>query len=422
MEPGQLIDQRYEIIRLLGSGAMASVYEVRHTSLHSRHAIKILSAELARSADLRNRFLSEGRIQAQLRHPNIVAVSDIVTDPAPGLVMELIEGGALDDYLAEHGPITDPEAVLALILPILEAVGVAHEAGIVHRDLKPENILMGTDARGRPRPAVADFGIARVLESTRIEGNKRRTEAGVLMGTILYMSPEQVRGADVDARSDVFALGAILYEILTGQIAFDAPSKYIIMKRIVEGDLPSRAVGDLHQGFGACIRTALAVDPDEWFPSCLAFHDALISAVRDGGPLPVRPSQSRAVTVIPDTPPPLPESMLAPTPAEDRWALSASPTPVPFEPSLPRMVVRADPLAMPWVTALVNISMLLTGVGQMMNGQAIKGLVIFFVHWSLALLTCFTSMPVTAALASLDSWLVGQKLREGEDVGSWEWF
>jgi TM2 domain-containing membrane protein YozV len=86
------------------------------------------------------------------------------------------------------------------------------------------------------------------------------------------------------------------------------------------------------------------------------------------------------------------------------------------------MVVRADPLAMPWVTALVNISMLLTGVGQMMNGQSIKGLVIFFVHWSLALLTCFTSMPVTAALASLDSWLVGQKLREGEDVGSWEWF
>ena len=194
LEAGQLIDQRYTVQRLLGSGAMASVYEVKHVTLHSRHAVKILNAELARSAGLRNRFLSEGRIQAQLRHPNIVAVTDIVTDPAPGLVMELIEGGTLEDQLRRVGPAATPEAALDLFLPILDAVGVAHEAGVVHRDLKPENILMATDRRGRPRPAVADFGIARVLEGASIEGNKRETEAGVRMGTVLYMSPEQVEG------------------------------------------------------------------------------------------------------------------------------------------------------------------------------------------------------------------------------------
>jgi len=440
MEPGQLIDQRYEIIRLLGSGAMASVYEVRHTSLRSRHAIKILNPELAQSADLRNRFLSEGRIQAQLRHPNIVAVSDIVTDPAPGLVMEYIAGGTLDEHLQESGPVEEPDTVLALFLPILEAVGLAHQAGIVHRDLKPENILMDTDARGRPRPTVADFGIARVLEGASIEGNKSQTRAGVQMGTILYMSPEQVRGAEVDARSDIFALGAILYEIITGQVAFDAPSHYITMKRIVEGDLPTRAVGGLHPGLAACIRKALAVDPGERFASCEDFHDALVEAARPGGLLPQKPSASRAVTRIPDAsmtwdpdrvPERLPEPLSEPASASASAPvdvgqppplplhLSTRPTPVPPEPMLP---VYTGSTAMPWTTAIVNISMLLTGVGQIMNGQVGKGIAVLLIHWTLALFTCFASMPVTALLASLDSWLVAQKLRQGHHVDGWEWF
>ena len=275
LTPGQLIDHRYEVVRVLGSGAMASVYEVRHTSLHSRHALKVLSAELAEHAGLRSRFLAEGRIQAQLKHPNIVSVTDIVTEPVPGLVMEYIEDGSLDELLAKEGPRADPAEAMALFLPIVAAVQVAHRAGVIHRDLKPENILIQRDDRGRAVPLVADFGIARVADVTDIIGHKRRTEAGVRMGTVLYMSPEQVEGKAVDARSDIFALGCILYEILTGEIAFDAPSEFVTMKRIVEGYLPQRAVGGLHEGVAACIRKALAVDPEERFNTASALAEAL---------------------------------------------------------------------------------------------------------------------------------------------------
>ncbi|MEL6343213.1 MAG: serine/threonine-protein kinase [Myxococcota bacterium] len=443
-----MIDHRYEVVRLLGSGAMASVYEVRHTSLHSRHAIKVLNAELATRAGLRNRFLSEGRIQAQLRHPNIVPVTDIVTDPVPGLVMEFVEGGSLDGRIHNQGPITDPTDVMTLFVPILDAVGMAHEAGVVHRDLKPENILMGTDGRGRPRPMVADFGIARVQANTQIKGNKRRTEAGVQMGTILYMSPEQVQGAEVDARSDIFALGCILYEILTGQVVFDAPSRYITMKRIVEGDLPLRAVGQLHPAFGACIRKALAVNPDERFQSTAEFQDALESALQDG-PLPVPPTLSQAITRLP--PPemePLPEPEPAPQPEVTRGKPTfayemtpadkeldallnqdneldallesvelelAQPTPVPFSGS-------GGPNAAPGMAAALNATVLLTGVGQLMNGQIGKGLLIMLVHWTLIVFTCGTSALITALLATIDAWMIGRRLQDGRMVDSWDWF
>ena len=260
------------------------------------------------------------------------------------------------------------------------------------------------------------------------------------------------------------------------------------MKRIVEGDLPLRAVGDLHPGIAACIRTALAVDPDERFQSCEAFHDALGDALAGSGPLPARPSRSKAVTVIPHepdpaTPPPLPreaEATPPPIPASGRTFMPLI-TPVPPEPepepvrapeppplpqrtrttplqdaldALEAEVPRAsweqalaeepmqpparvptrvppEPLAEPVsggssasaiLGALLNLSMVLTGVGQLMNGQVGKGLLVLTVHWTLALVTCGSSMLVTAFLAALDSWLVGRKLQQGRAVSRWEWF
>ena len=159
--------------------------------------------------------------------------------------MEFIEGGSLDELLADEGPRQEPAEALALFLPIVAAVQVAHRAGVVHRDLKPENVLFRRDDKGRAVPLVADFGIARVMEASDIIGHKRRTEVGMRMGTVMYMSPEQVEGRPVDARSDVFALGCILYEIVTGEVAFDAPSEFVTMQMIVEGKLPQRAVGCL---------------------------------------------------------------------------------------------------------------------------------------------------------------------------------
>ncbi|MFT5684039.1 MAG: serine/threonine protein kinase [Myxococcota bacterium] len=424
LSPGQLVEHRYEIVRVLGSGAMASVYEVRHTSLHSRHALKVLNAELAGVPDLRSRFLAEGRIQAQLNHPNIVSVTDIVTDPVPGLVMEYIEGGNLDALLAKEGPREDPAEALALFLPIVAAVQVAHRAGVVHRDLKPENILIRRDDRGRAVPLVADFGIARVADVTDIIGDKRRTEVGMRMGTVLYMSPEQIAGQPVDARSDIFALGCILYEILTGEIAFDAPSEFVTMKRIVEGDLPQRAVGGLPDGVAACIRKALAVDPEERFNTALALAEALEGVVLHDAVPPSRPSRSQAVTRLPE---PTEEIINAVPPRSlETVTTPAAGRPPPLPRSTPRLPAPrrsrppAKPWAMPSLAAVLNLTVLLTGVGQLMNGQIGKAIVVAILHWTLALVTCFSSVPFTIVIAAVDAYVVGRKLNAGRQLGSWE--
>ena len=309
---------------------MASVYRVRHLALGSPHALKVLNADLAQDADLRERFLAEGRIQAQLRHPHIVAVTDIATDPVPGLVMELIDGETLEDHLrAQAEPLGFLE-IVQILLPVLDAVGEAHRHGIVHRDLKPSNILLGRGSRGKLRPVVADFGIAKVV-SDHLQTGRKATRTGVRVGTLLYMSPEQVRGeANLDARSDIFALGAILYELVTGRVAFDAPSEYDAMKNIVEGRFlpPTRGLGPVDPVLDACIRKALATRPEERFPDCGAFSKLLAQAGQTNVALPPRPSASMVATQRPEpavatpprravlaaAPPPTPKAPLPPPP------------------------------------------------------------------------------------------------------------
>ena len=310
LQPGQVIDERYEVVRSVGRGAMATVYEVRHTGLRSRHALKVLDAELAEDASLRDRFLAEGQIQAQLRHPNIVEVTDIVTDPVPGLVMELMDGAALDEFLRNHGAPRDAAGVLALFQPILAAVGAAHAARIVHRDLKPENILVGTTPDGTRQVKVTDFGIAKVMEGAALFTGKKKTEVGVRLGTVLYMSPEQIRGsADLGPRSDIFSLGAVLYEIATGRMAFEAPSEYDSMSRIVAGiyEAPERVVANLHPGLAACIRRALDPDPARRYPTCTAFREALAQVQWGNSQGPPPPSRhARLEYPAPAPPPPAP--------------------------------------------------------------------------------------------------------------------
>lgn len=257
---------------------MGIVYMVRHTGLQSTHALKLLNPDLARHADIRNRFLAEGQIQAQVKHPNIVQVTDIVTEPLPGLVMEYVEGPALGVFLADHDGPPDSKTVAAIMLPVLDAVGAAHAAGIVHRDLKPDNILIGQDAKGQLRPVVTDFGIAKVLDETSVTTGKKKTETGMRLGTLMYMAPEQVRGLpDVDHRADIFALGAILYELVTGTAAFDAPSEFDTMRNIVDGtyEPPERHVDGLDPVLAACINKALSTDPGARFPSCELFRQTL---------------------------------------------------------------------------------------------------------------------------------------------------
>ncbi len=419
LQPGQVIDQRYEVVRTVGRGAMATVYEARHSGLHSRHALKVLNAELAQDPDLRNRFLAEGRIQAQLQHPNIVAVTDIVTDPVPGLVMELMDGIQLDDHLRAHGVPEDPAKVLQLFLPVLDAVGAAHAAGVVHRDLKPENILVGPGPKGGLLVKVADFGIAKVLDQADLSTGKRKTEAGIRMGTVLYMSPEQIRGSDeLDARSDIFALGAILYEIATGRIAFDAPSEYDTMSAIVSGqyEAPERVVGALHPGLGACIRKALAVDPGERFPDCATFRNTLELSVTGGGPLPAPPTRSVAVTSPRQVASQPPGPATVTPPAQPQYGAPAGQVahpPVryghqPAQPMQQRRYVapRKDPSVAALLEALPGFFVHIFGIGHFYNGNVGKGLALMFGYWGIQFVNLLLCLVFIGYLTGFITWVL----------------
>ncbi|MCO4769325.1 MAG: protein kinase [Deltaproteobacteria bacterium] len=284
LEPGETVD-RYVVERVLGDGGMAVVYLVKHAHLGSHHALKVLAADLLVDAGIRERFLAEGRIQAQLAHPNIARVTDVVSEPGvAALVVEYIEGPTLDEWLEEHSEGVSAKEILSIFLPVLDAVEAAHERGVLHRDLKPSNIILGKGVGGRVRPVVLDFGIAGITDAAEIaHGRKRRTKTGAQLGTPAYMSPEQVRNTGtLDERTDIFSLGAILYELATGRIAFEADSDFDTLSNVVSGTYqgPQEVPGDTRGAIGACIDKALSVRREERFASVPAFRAALKAATQ----------------------------------------------------------------------------------------------------------------------------------------------
>ncbi|HMV69441.1 MAG TPA: serine/threonine-protein kinase, partial [Myxococcota bacterium] len=205
---------------------------MRHAALGSLHALKVLRPELAADAELRARFLAEGRVQAQVRHPHIAVVTDVVVEEGvAALVMELLVGGTLEARIAE-GPLSGDD-VARLLAPVCDAVASLHQRGVVHRDIKSSNLMFRDVAR--TTLAVSDFGIARVEDGALAGGRAHRTRTGHLLGTPAYMSPEQVRGRPVDGRSDVFSLGVVAWEMLTGVTPFERESDFETMAAVVEG-------------------------------------------------------------------------------------------------------------------------------------------------------------------------------------------
>jgi serine/threonine protein kinase len=298
--------ERYTIDRLLGEGGMAAVYLARHTLLGSYHAIKVLDPVLVADEGIRDRFLAEGRIQAQVEHPNIGRVTDILSVPGiAALVMEYIEGGTLQDWIDVLGGPAPPDDLRSLFVPLLDAVEAVHLRGIIHRDLKPSNVLIGRDAAGRPRPVLLDFGIARLVEGAEIDHvRKQKTRTGAQLGTAAYMSPEQVRGeADLDSRTDIFALGAILYELVTGRVAFGSDSEFDTMRQVVDGRYvaPERYIVGLPARLAACIRRALESDRTRRFANCAEFRSALLSELDEpvGPPRPQRRAEPMPPSVGP---------------------------------------------------------------------------------------------------------------------------
>jgi len=264
---------RYTVEALLGRGGMAAVYQVRHNDLGTRHALKVM---LLPSPAMCERLLREGRAQGRLRHSNIVAVTDTVTvDGSPGLVVELIEGPALDEVLLlELLPL---DIVDAIVADVSAGVGAAHRAGFVHRDLKPANVLLSVEGE-RLVAKVADFGLVKALVG---EGDNVRTRTGAMLGTPAYMAPEQIRDASrVDARTDVFALGAILYELVTGVRAFGGRDTLEVFNRITNGEkTPLEALrADVPPRMRRAIEAALQPEPSLRPPSV----EALVELWSDG--------------------------------------------------------------------------------------------------------------------------------------------
>jgi hypothetical protein len=279
LQPGQVVGS-YEVVCHAGSGGMAEVYRVRHVALGSEHALKVLKQELAGSEDLRSRFLAEGRVQAQVRHPHIAMVTDLVAEEGvAALVMEWLDGGSLEDRLVgRSGRAVPTSRALQVLLPVLDALQMLHDRGIVHRDLKAGNLVFRDDRWDRV--VLTDFGIARIAEDALAGAGRHRTRTGMQIGTPHYMSPEQVRGEEVDARSDLFSMGVVAWELLTAELPFDGPSAFEVMQRIVDEERPSLGAvrPDLPDHLVAAIDRALALHAEGRFASATELADALRGA------------------------------------------------------------------------------------------------------------------------------------------------
>ena len=303
LSPGQRIGN-YAVIASLGEGGMASVWSARHVHLESQHALKMLDPSLLSSRDLRARFLNEGRIQAQIRHPNLVAVTDIVIgDGLAVLVMDYAPGESLRARL-DRGWRATPDEALAIVLPVLDGLAHAHDHGVVHRDIKPSNIVVGEAPRGGPMPRLIDFGVAKVDEASGVSTSsaKGATRTGARIGTTEYMSPEQVRGlADLDARSDLYSVGITLFELLTGQTPFAGQDDFELMKAIVETAPPD--VRDLVPGVPASLAQAIAVALSKDRDRRPASADALVALLRPSGPLPPTAAPTAPAPAVPPAAP-----------------------------------------------------------------------------------------------------------------------
>ncbi len=253
---GQQLDGRYRVVRRHARGGMATVYEAHDDRLDRTIALKVMHPSLAEDEEFVSRFIREARSAARLSHPNVVAVYDQGADQGHVyLAMEMVRGHTLRELIRERGNLA-PRQALEVLEPVLAALGAAHAAGLIHRDVKPENVLLSEDGRVK----VADFGLARAVTGA----TTHTTTSGVLMGTVAYLSPEQVTKGTADPRSDVYSAGILLYEMLTGSKPYDGETAIQVAYRHVHDDVPrpSAAVPGLAAELDHLVARATNRDPD----------------------------------------------------------------------------------------------------------------------------------------------------------------
>ncbi len=256
---GRLLDNRYEILSVLGVGGMAVVYKARCHRLNRLVAIKILKDDFSNDAEFRRRFHAESQAVAMLNHPNIVNVYDVSTNgDADYIVMELVEGITLKQYMERRGGYLNWKESLHFAVQIAKALEHAHNQGIVHRDIKPHNVMILKDGSAK----VTDFGIARIMSS-------QSTLTKEALGSVHYISPEQAKGGRVDNRSDIYSLGVVMYEMLTGRPPYDGESPVAVALKHINGGapMPSTLNPNIPGGLEQIIMKAMAVDPAQRYVS-----------------------------------------------------------------------------------------------------------------------------------------------------------
>jgi serine/threonine-protein kinase len=293
----------YRIVRQIGEGGFGEVYLAENPLIARRAAVKVLHAALTRDAELVRRFLNEARAASAIRHRNIIEVFDAGVTPegAPYILMEFLEGVSLHKRLADHGRLALPQ-VLQIAAQAGSALAAAHAAGIVHRDLKPENLFLVPDpgAHGGELVKILDFGIAKTVGS-RAAGGAMRTQAGLIMGSPTYMSPEQCRdSADVDLRSDIYSFATIVYKMLSGRTPYVAASGTEMLLMHLAATPPSLRewVADLPAHVEAAVMRGLARARTDRFDTMALFIGALQGDEQGGASALNQPSSSAEPTAV----------------------------------------------------------------------------------------------------------------------------
>ena len=267
---GSVLDGRYRVDTLIATGGTSAVYRGLDLRLDRPVACKIMDSRYAGDEHFLTRFQREARAVARLKDPGLVAVYDqgpgTPTGHPPFLVMELVEGGTLRELLSERGPMP-PHAVAAVLRPVLGGLAVAHRAGLVHRDIKPENILISDDGEVK----IADFGLVRAVAEAKI------TSTSVILGTAAYLSPEQVSTGDTDSRGDVYAVGVLIYELLTGVTPFTGDTTLAVAYQRMDHDVPppSSVINGVPRQFDELVCCATSRDPAQRYADAAEMLDEL---------------------------------------------------------------------------------------------------------------------------------------------------
>ena len=341
LEPGEVLEDRYRIDRTIARGGMSTVYRCLDLRLGRAVAAKVMDGDYLDDPISRDRFTREARAMAQLRHPNILGVYDFSSAGEHiFLITELITGGTLGELLAETGPL-DPATATVLLRSVLQGLVVAHDKGLVHRDIKPHNVLIDADGGIK----LADFGLVRAMNNPQKTSNQ-------IVGTVSYISPEQVDGGHITPATDVYSAGIVLFELLTGKVPYEGETSLGRALARLHNDVP--APSDLIDGipplFDALVASATTRNPDERFRDAQEFLDALDDVASElllphvAVPVPENAAAHRAAVLAPFVESPLPEAtarqLAIPSAKKHRKRLPRAPLLTP-----PTLLLRLHPLA-----------------------------------------------------------------------------